>query len=82
MMETTDKPQLLLKHHLKQLKLPTFLAEYGLVNIIERRINFEGDPEWLAYAPPALDGAKAPDNRSATDRFLRAAGFNHGLSRT
>lgn len=23
-----EKPQLLLKHHLKQLKLPTFLAEY------------------------------------------------------
>jgi len=25
---TGEKPQLLLKHHLKQLKLPTFLAEY------------------------------------------------------
>jgi len=25
---TAEKPQLLLKHHLKQLKLPTFLAEY------------------------------------------------------
>jgi hypothetical protein len=25
---TVEKPQLLLKHHLKQLKLPTFLAEY------------------------------------------------------
>src|SRR5271166_6325617 len=28
MTEIADKPQLLLKHHLKQLKLPTFLAEY------------------------------------------------------
>lgn len=28
MSETTDKPQLLLKHHLKQLKLPAFLSEY------------------------------------------------------
>jgi DNA replication protein DnaC len=28
MSTTADKPQLLLKHHLKQLKLPTFLAEY------------------------------------------------------
>src|SRR3974390_2954466 len=28
MTEATDKPQLLLRHHLKQLKLPTFLAEY------------------------------------------------------
>ena len=28
MSKTADKPQLLLKHHLKQLKLPTFLAEY------------------------------------------------------
>jgi len=26
MTEVTDKPQLLLKHHLKQLKLPAFLA--------------------------------------------------------
>jgi DNA replication protein DnaC len=31
MTETADKPQLLLKHHLKQLKLPTFLAEYEKV---------------------------------------------------
>ncbi len=28
MTEIADKPQLLLKHHLKQLRLPTFLAEY------------------------------------------------------
>jgi DNA replication protein DnaC len=28
MSQTAEKPQLLLKHHLKQLKLPTFLAEY------------------------------------------------------
>jgi DNA replication protein DnaC len=28
MSKTAEKPQLLLKHHLKQLKLPTFLAEY------------------------------------------------------
>lgn len=28
MSATVEKPQLLLKHHLKQLKLPTFLAEY------------------------------------------------------
>jgi hypothetical protein len=28
MSEIAEKPQLLLKHHLKQLKLPTFLAEY------------------------------------------------------
>src|SRR3974390_2332622 len=31
MTETTDKPQLLLRHHLKQLKLPAFLAEYEKV---------------------------------------------------
>jgi DNA replication protein DnaC len=28
MSEIAEKPQLLMKHHLKQLKLPTFLAEY------------------------------------------------------
>jgi DNA replication protein DnaC len=28
MSQTAEKPQLLLKHHLKQLRLPTFLAEY------------------------------------------------------
>ena len=31
MTEATDKPQLLLRHHLKQLKLPTVLAEYEKV---------------------------------------------------
>jgi DNA replication protein DnaC len=31
MSKTVEKPQLLLKHHLKQLKLPTFLAEYEKV---------------------------------------------------
>ncbi len=31
MTEVTDKPQLLLRHHLKQLKLPTVLAEYEKV---------------------------------------------------
>ena len=31
MTETTDRPQLLLRHHLKQLKLPTILAEYEKV---------------------------------------------------
>ena len=31
MTEATDKPQLLLGHHLKQLKLPTDLAEYEKV---------------------------------------------------
>jgi len=31
MTEATDKPQLLLRHHLKQLKLPTILAEYEKV---------------------------------------------------
>ena len=28
MSKIAEKPQLLLKHHLKQLKLPTFQAEY------------------------------------------------------
>ena len=28
MIKTADKPQVLLEHHLKALKLPTFLAEY------------------------------------------------------
>ena len=31
MTEATDKPQLLLRHHLKHLKLPTVLAEYEKV---------------------------------------------------
>ena len=31
MTEATDRPQLLLRHHLKQLKLPTVLAEYEKV---------------------------------------------------
>ncbi len=28
---TTDTPQVLLEHHLKQLRLPTFLREYDKV---------------------------------------------------
>jgi DNA phosphorothioation-dependent restriction protein DptH len=47
------------------------LHGHGLISVIERRFKLEDDPEWLAYAPPALDGIKAPDNRNATDRFLR-----------
>ena len=31
MSKTADKPQVLLEHHLKVLKLPTFLAEYKKV---------------------------------------------------
>ena len=31
MTKTADKPQVLLTHHLKALKLPTFLAEYEKV---------------------------------------------------
>ena len=50
---------------------PRPIHAYGLVNVIERRVDLQGDLEWLAYAPPALDGGRAPENRSATDRFLR-----------
>ena len=50
---------------------PRPIHAYGLVNVIERRVDLQGELEWLAYAPPALDGGRAPENRSATDRFLR-----------
>ena len=45
----TDAPQLLLAHHLKALKLPTFLREYEKLarqRSEERRVGKECRPRW------------------------------------
>ncbi|MFN3686433.1 ATP-binding protein [Salinarimonas sp.] len=48
------------------------LHAFGLVKVLERDVDLDGTPEWLVYAPPTLSGERAPDNRAATDRLLRA----------
>ena len=47
------------------------LHAFGLAKIMERRVDVAGEPEWTVFAPPQLEGEKAPDNRTATDRVLR-----------
>jgi hypothetical protein len=44
---------------------------FGLAKVMERRVDVKGDPEWTVFAPPRLEGEKAPDNRTATERLLR-----------
>ena len=47
------------------------LHAFGLAKIMERHVDVAGEPEWTVFASPQLEGEKAPDNRSATDRLLR-----------
>jgi DNA phosphorothioation-dependent restriction protein DptH len=47
------------------------LHAFGLSRNMERRVELGGDPEWTVFSPPKLEGEKAPDNRTATDRLLR-----------
>ena len=73
-----DTPQLLLAHHLKALKLPTFLREYGPRTTIYNRYNrwsqkghwqylFAALTESLAGAPEqiSIDSAHVKAHRSA-----------------
>jgi DNA phosphorothioation-dependent restriction protein DptH len=47
------------------------LHAFGLSKNMERRVELGGDPEWTVFSPPKLEGEKAPDNRTGTDRLLR-----------
>ena len=47
------------------------LQAFGLIKVMERRVQLDGDLEWTVFAPPTVTGEKAPDNRAATDRLLR-----------
>jgi DNA phosphorothioation-dependent restriction protein DptH len=47
------------------------LQGFGLIKVMERHVQLDGDLEWTVFAPPTFTGEKAPDNRVATDRLLR-----------
>lgn len=47
------------------------LHAFGLSKALERRTSQEGELEWTMFAPPRLEGERAPDNRAGTDRLLR-----------
>ncbi len=71
MTRTADTPQVLLEHHLKVLKLPTFLAEY------ERQAR-EGAAEGIDHPRYLLRLAELElieRERRLVDRRIRAAKF-------
>ena len=71
MSKTTEKPQLLLKHHLKQLKLPTFLAEY------EKQAYecAQGGVDHVRYLLRLAELELIERERRMVDRRIRAAKF-------
>jgi DNA replication protein DnaC len=68
---TTEKPQLLLKHHLKQLKLPTFLAEH------EKQAHecAQGGVDHVRYLLRLAELELIERERRMVDRRIRAAKF-------
>jgi DNA replication protein DnaC len=68
---TVEKPQLLLKHHLKQLKLPTFLAEY------ERQAHecAQGGVDHVRYLLRLAELELIERERRMVERRIRAARF-------
>jgi DNA replication protein DnaC len=71
MTETADKPQLLLKHHLKQLKLPAFLAEYGKIAQECAR----GGVDHVRYLLRLCELELIERERRMVERRIRAARF-------
>jgi DNA replication protein DnaC len=71
MSQTVEKPQLLLKHHLKQLKLPTFLAEY------ERQAHecAHGGVDHVRYLLRLAELELIERERRMVERRIRAARF-------
>lgn len=71
MSQTVEKPQLLLKHHLKQLKLPTFLAEY------ERQAHecAQGGVDHVRYLLRLAELELIERERRMVERRIRAARF-------
>lgn len=70
-MSKTEKPQLLLKHHLKQLKLPTFLAEY------EKQAHdcAQGGVDHVRYLLRLAELELIERERRMVERRIRAAKF-------
>lgn len=71
MSKTTDKPQVLLEHHLKALKLPTFLAEYDKVARESAADGIDHPRYLLRLAELEL----IERERRLVDRRIRAAKF-------
>ena len=68
---TTDTPQLLLEHHLKELRLPTFLREYDKV---ARQCAAE-QVDYARYLLRMTELELLDRERRATDRRIRQAKF-------
>ena len=69
----SDRPTLLLEHHLKELKLPTFLREYGKIaaQCASEGVDYSGLPAQAggtgAHRPPPPPGG-AQDQGSSLPR--------------
>jgi len=71
MTDTAEKPQILLKHHLKQLKLPTFLAEYEK----QARECAEAGVDHIRYLLRLAELELIERERRMVERRIRAAKF-------
>lgn len=71
MTENAEKPQILLKHHLKQLKLPTFLAEYEK----QARECAEAGVDHIRYLLRLAELELIERERRMVERRIRAAKF-------
>ena len=71
MTEATDKPQLLLRHHLKQLKLPTILVEYEKV----AQECVRGGVDHVRYLLRLCELELIERERRMVERRIRAARF-------
>jgi DNA phosphorothioation-dependent restriction protein DptH len=50
---------------------PRPLHAWGLTRTLERHAIGKGDPAWITFAPPELNGESAPEGRTASDRLRR-----------
>jgi DNA replication protein DnaC len=70
-MPTPDTPQVLLEHHLKALRLPTFLREYDKV----ARQCAQETTDFLRYLRRLTELELVDRERRATERRIRQARF-------
>ncbi len=70
-MTTPAKPEVLLKHYLKQLKLPTFLREYEKTAAVSR----EEGADYRTFLLRLCELESIDRERRAAERRIRAAGF-------
>ncbi len=70
-MTTPAKPEVLLKHYLKQLKLPTFLREYEKTAAVSR----EERADYPTFLLRLCELEAIDRERRAAERRIRAAGF-------